>query len=85
MAGGPVTEVFRTPEERFEGLPDHAGFGRSDKPIDPAWQSLERQVAVTGTLLEELDLRDVTLVGHDWGMRRHIPRRSQRQDSGGSR
>ena len=48
-------------------VPDHAGFGRSDKPLDPAWQSLERHVELTGTLLEELDLRDVTLVSHDWG------------------
>ena len=47
--------------------PDHAGFGRSDKPLDPGWQSLERHVELTGTLLEELDLRDVTLVVHDWG------------------
>lgn len=117
-------EVFRTPEERFEGLPefdfepsyrtvgdlrvahldvgegspvvmlhgepswsyiwrkviplvrdagyrcvvpDHAGFGRSDKPLDPRWQSLERHVALTRSLLEDLDLRDVTLVLHDWG------------------
>jgi haloalkane dehalogenase len=48
-------------------VPDHAGFGRSDKPTDPAWQSLERHVELTGALLEELDLRDVTLVVHDWG------------------
>lgn len=117
-------EVFRTPEERFAGLPgfgyepsyeevgglrlarvdvgggtpvvllhgepawsyiwrkvipplreaghrcialDHAGFGRSDKPLDPAWQSLERHVELTGALLERLDLRDATLVLHDWG------------------
>jgi haloalkane dehalogenase len=121
---GHTAEVFRTPEERFEGLPDfafephyrtagdlrlahvdagegapvlllhgspswsfiwrtvipplreagyrcvvpdHAGFGRSDKPIDPGWYSLERHVALTGALVEELDLRDVTLVVHDWG------------------
>jgi haloalkane dehalogenase len=47
--------------------PDHAGYGRSDKPVDPAWYSLERQAALTRTLLEELDLRDVTVVVHDWG------------------
>lgn len=46
---------------------DHAGFGRSDKPVDPAWHSLERHVALTGSVLEELDLREVTLVVHDWG------------------
>jgi haloalkane dehalogenase len=48
-------------------VPDHAGFGRSDKPTDPAWQSLERHVELTSSLLEELDLRDVSLVLHDWG------------------
>jgi haloalkane dehalogenase len=48
-------------------IPDHAGFGRSDKPLDPSWHSLERHVAVTASLLEDLDLRDVTLVVHDWG------------------
>jgi haloalkane dehalogenase len=47
--------------------PDHAGFGRSDKPTDPAWQSLERHVKLTSSLLEELDLRNVTVVCHDWG------------------
>ena len=47
--------------------PDHAGFGRSDKPVDPAWYGVERYVELTATLLEDLDLRDVTLVVHDWG------------------
>jgi haloalkane dehalogenase len=47
--------------------PDHAGFGRSDKPVDPDWQTLERHVELTSSLLEELDLREVTLVVHDWG------------------
>lgn len=46
---------------------DHAGFGRSDKPLDPAWHSLERHAGLTGALFEQLDLRDVTLVVHDWG------------------
>jgi haloalkane dehalogenase len=48
-------------------IPDHAGFGRSDKPRDPSWHSLERHVELTTTLLEDLDLREVTLVVHDWG------------------
>ena len=47
--------------------PDHAGFGRSDKPVDPAWYGPEPYVAHISSLLEELDLRDVTLVVHDWG------------------
>lgn len=117
-------KVFRTPEERFQGLPgfdyepsyeeidglrlartdvgqgppvvflhgeptwsylwrkvippvrdsghrcialDHAGFGRSDKPLDPGWQGLENHVAVTGELFERLDIRNATVVLHDWG------------------
>jgi haloalkane dehalogenase len=48
-------------------VPDHAGFGRSDKPTDPSWHSLERHVELTATLLEDLDLRDVTVLVHDWG------------------
>jgi haloalkane dehalogenase len=48
-------------------VPDHAGFGRSDKPPDPDWHSLEQHVEMTSTLLEDLDLRDATLVVHDWG------------------
>ncbi len=119
-----MTDVFRTPDERFEGLPDFdfepqyrevgglrlahldegdgppvvfwhgeptwsflwrtvfpavrdagyrcivpdlAGFGRSDKPIDDAWYSYDRHTEVGATLLEDLDLREATFVVHDWG------------------
>jgi haloalkane dehalogenase len=48
-------------------VPDHAGFGRSDKPLDPGWHSLERHVELTASLLVELDRHDVTLALHDWG------------------
>ena len=47
--------------------PDHAGYGRSDKPLDSSWYSPERHVALTGSILEDLDLSDVTIVVHDWG------------------
>ena len=47
--------------------PDLAGFGRSDKPIELDWYSYDRHVAYTVSLLEELDLRDATIVVHDWG------------------
>ena len=47
--------------------PDLAGFGRSDKPTDLGWYSYDRHVEVMAGLLEELDLRDVTMVVHDWG------------------
>jgi haloalkane dehalogenase len=47
--------------------PDHAGFGRSDKPTDLAWYSYDRHSELFADLLERLDLRDATVVVHDWG------------------
>ncbi len=47
--------------------PDLPGFGRSDKPVDINWYSYERHVAAVAPLLEDLDLRDATVVVHDWG------------------
>jgi haloalkane dehalogenase len=48
--------------------PDLIGFGRSDKPAASADHSYARQVAWTGEFAYgALDLRGVTIVGHDWG------------------
>jgi haloalkane dehalogenase len=47
--------------------PDLAGFGRSDKPTDIDWYSYDRHVELTATLLDDLDLREATVVVHDWG------------------
>ena len=47
--------------------PDLPGFGRSDKPTDIGWYTYDRHVAAMAALLEELDLRDATVVVHDWG------------------
>ncbi|HEX6387851.1 MAG TPA: haloalkane dehalogenase [Solirubrobacteraceae bacterium] len=47
--------------------PDLVGFGRSDKPTDLAWYSYDQHVAAMASLLTALDLRDATLVVHDWG------------------
>jgi haloalkane dehalogenase len=48
--------------------PDLIGFGRSDKPVAAADHSYARHVAWTGeALFDALDLRNVTLVGQDWG------------------
>jgi haloalkane dehalogenase len=47
--------------------PDLPGFGRSDKPMDLGWYSYDRHTAAVAPLLEELDLRDATVVVHDWG------------------
>ena len=124
MTGARLTAAFRTPDERFEGLPgfdfapryreveglrlahldegdgapvvffhgeptwsylwrkvippvldagfrcvapDYPGFGRSDKPTDIAWYSYDRHVELAAELLERLDLREATVVVHDWG------------------
>lgn len=47
--------------------PDFAGFGASDKPVDPAYYTLRRHVENLDRVTRELDLRGVTLVMHDWG------------------
>jgi haloalkane dehalogenase len=47
--------------------PDLAGFGRSEKPTDIDFYSYDRHVAHVASLIEELDLRGVTMVVHDWG------------------
>jgi haloalkane dehalogenase len=46
---------------------DHMGFGRSDKPPHLARYTLEVHVANAVALIDELDLRDLVLVVHDWG------------------
>jgi haloalkane dehalogenase len=46
---------------------DHMGFGRSDKPPQPARYRLQAHVDHMVALIDELDLRDATLVAHDWG------------------
>ncbi len=48
-------------------VPDHLGFGRSDKPDDPELYRIPRHAARLEALLESLDLRDATLIPHDWG------------------
>jgi haloalkane dehalogenase len=47
--------------------PDLAGFGRSDKPTDISFYSYDRHTELAATLLEDLDLRGLTIVVHDWG------------------
>jgi len=47
--------------------PDYFGFGRSDKPTDPAWYSYDGHTASIARFAAELDLRDATVVVQDWG------------------
>jgi haloalkane dehalogenase len=43
------------------------GMGRSDKPIDQRYHHYERHVANFEAFLDQLGLRDITLVCQDWG------------------
>ena len=45
---------------------DHIGCGLSDKPQSYNY-SLEQHIGNLGRLIEQLDLRNITLVVHDWG------------------
>lgn len=47
--------------------PDHIGFGKSDKVIDAGWYSIARHMQAHRTLVEALDLRNITLFCQDWG------------------
>ncbi len=47
--------------------PDLPGFGRSDKPTEVDWYSYDQHVAAVAPLLDQLELRDATIVVHDWG------------------
>lgn len=78
--GRPLVFVHGTPDWSFlwRGLikalaphyrcvaPDHLGFGLSDRPHG-SWYLPENQAANLRTLIERLELRDVTLVLHDFG------------------
>ena len=48
--------------------PDLVGFGRSDKPVERRDYTYARHVEwMRSALFDVLDLREVTLVGQDWG------------------
>lgn len=59
---GPVTEAgFRAV------VPDHLGFGRSDKPDEPDLYRIRMHAERLESLLQALDLQDATVVVQDWG------------------
>jgi haloalkane dehalogenase len=47
--------------------PDYFGFGRSDKPVERDWYTYDHHFTSIERFVEELDLRDLTVVVHDWG------------------
>ncbi len=48
-------------------VPDHMGMGKSGVPQEPYPYRLQHHIANFENLLLYLDLRDITLVLHDWG------------------
>ena len=46
---------------------DLPGFGRSDKPVDPAFYTYDRHVAAMAAIAEHLDLEGTTALVQDWG------------------
>ncbi len=48
-------------------VPDHAGFGRSDKPVGDDWYTIARHIEALADLITTLDLRRITLFVQDWG------------------
>lgn len=79
-AGEPILMVHGNPTwsfyyrrliQAFRGThrtvaPDHIGMGLSDKPQDFNY-TLASHISNLKWLINELDLRDITLVVHDWG------------------
>ena len=48
--------------------PDHIGCGLSDKPDEDEYPfTLERRIEDLVHLIEHLDLKNITLIAHDWG------------------
>lgn len=47
--------------------PDLIGFGKSDKPLSISDYSYKRHVEWLVTFIEQLDLKNITLVCQDWG------------------
>ena len=47
--------------------PDWFGFGRSDKPVDEAWYTMDAHRNSALKLIEALDLQNILLVVQDWG------------------
>ncbi len=48
-------------------VPDLVGFGRSDKAIHSSQYTVAAHLDWLSQLLAELDLINITLIGHDWG------------------
>jgi haloalkane dehalogenase len=58
---GPLAECNRVV------VPDHMGFGKSETPPERSYLLAEHVGNLESLLVDELDLREITLVLHDWG------------------
>ncbi len=47
--------------------PDLMGFGMSEKPADESAYSLSGHIAMMAEFIRRLDLKNVVIIGHDWG------------------
>ena len=47
--------------------PDLIGFGRSDKPTEQSDYTFQRHIDWLTSFVLQLDLRDITYFGQDWG------------------
>jgi len=47
--------------------PDLVGFGKSDKPDNRSWHSLQNHIDYIDGLIQYLDISDIVLFGQDWG------------------
>lgn len=63
--------------------PDLPGFGRSEKPDDMGWYTYDRHTDALRSLVDELELRDATIVVHDWGGPIGLRTYSERPDAFG--
>lgn len=48
-------------------VPDHMGYGKSEKSLDRDEFLLKRKIDYFTGVMDQLDLRDITLVMQDWG------------------
>ena len=48
-------------------VPDTLGYGRTDRPVEVEHYKVEKIIDHMFEIIDELGLKDINLVGHDWG------------------
>jgi pimeloyl-ACP methyl ester carboxylesterase len=48
-------------------VPDTLGYGRTDRPVEVEHYEVGKIIGHMFEIIETLDLKDINLVGHDWG------------------